>query len=611
MSATPESKCDDCVHKDECLTGTIQNNNNNSKSSDIEDAVPPTFHYSPVFQFGAHPKKVSYTQLPFDSAPLEVSTFAGRDMLVVKPETLSHIAYTAICEIQHFFRHEQLQFWRNILDDVEASPNDKFVALSLLKNAVIASQRVLPSCQDTGTAIVFGKKGEQVVSFCDEEEAFSKGIWKAYQTHNYRYSQMAPVDMFKEVNTKNNLPAQVDIMSTQGDEYKLMFVAKGGGSANKSFLYQKTKAVLNPKSLVEFLTEKMSDFGTAACPPYHIAVVIGGQSAEQTLKTVKLASCRFLDDLPRSGDAQTGHAFRDVEWEEEVLKISRGCGIGAQFGGKYFAHQIRVIRLPRHGASCPIGLGVSCSADRQILAKVTRDGVFMEDLCHSPQEYMPPAEIQTTILSSGAVVNIDLNMGMDRLRQTLSDYPIKTRLSLTGSIVVARDIAHAKINEALTTHGAPLPTYFKDYVVYYAGPAKTPKGYASGSFGPTTAGRMDSYVAPFMAAGGSFVTLAKGNRSAVVTEACRRYKGFYLGSIGGPAAILGKEHITNVECLDYPELGMEAVWKIDIVNFPAFIIVDDKGNDFFAQTKSSTAAAAAAEQQAAVSPENVPSSTSS
>eukprot|EP00759_Apiculatamorpha_spiralis_P032025 PhF_6_TR33659/c0_g1_i1/m.49251/K01676/E4.2.1.2A, fumA, fumB; fumarate hydratase, class I len=576
----------------------------NPSSADIEDTTAASttpFNYTPLFP-SVHPTVTNWTKLTHYENPITIVPFPSpqgtRDLIVVRPEILSRLAHDAMVQIQHYYRREHLQFLRNIVDDVESSPNDRFVATSLLQNAVIASKQVLPSCQDTGTAIVFGKKGEGVLTGCNDEEEFSRGIWKAYTQHNFRYSQMAPLDMFKEVNTKTNLPAQVDLAACPGGEYKMLFMAKGGGSANKSFLFQKTKAVLTPKALVEFLEDKLEELGTSACPPYHIAIVIGGLSAELCLKTVKLASCRFYDDIPRKGDDK-GTAFRDLEWEEEVLKITRRCGIGAQFGGKYFAHQVRVIRLPRHGASCPIGIGVSCSADRQILAKINKDGVFMEELEHNPQQFLPEGTTASSTMHSsdpttggagqpGAnggltgqnVVDIDLSMGMDRLRQVLSDYPIKTRLALTGTLIVARDIAHAKIAEMLAA-GTPLPQYMKDHVVYYAGPAKTPKGMASGSFGPTTAGRMDVYLSQFMGAGGSYVTLAKGNRSNEVTEACKKYKGFYLGSIGGPAALLAHENILKQEVIDFPELGMEAVYRIEVKKFPAFIVVDDKGNDFF------------------------------
>jgi fumarate hydratase class I len=467
---------------------------------------------------------------------------------------------------------------RAILDDPEASDNDKFVAFDLLKNANIAAGRVLPMCQDTGTSIVMGKKGERVWTGGGDAAALAAGIRKTFTETNLRYSQVAPLSMYEEVNTGDNLPAQIDLFADEGDEYHFLFIAKGGGSANKTFLFQQTKALLNPKSLAKFVDEKIRTLGTAACPPYHLAIVIGGTSAELTLKTVKLASCRYLDTLPTAGN-KFGQAFRDTGFEAEVLKLSRETGIGAQFGGKYFCHDVRVIRLPRHGASLPIGIGVSCSADRQILGKITAEGVFLEELETNPAKYL--SEIDETKLG-GPVVRLDLARPMAEIRRTLSQFPIKTRLSLTGTLVVARDIAHAKLQERLD-RGEDLPQYVRDHPIYYAGPAKTPKGFASGSFGPTTAGRMDSYVDRFMAAGGSFVTLAKGNRSAEVREACRKHGGFYLGSIGGPAARLAQDCIKKVEVLEYPELGMEAIWRIEVEDFPAFIVVDDKGNDFFAK----------------------------
>jgi fumarate hydratase, class I len=545
-------------------------------SDDIEDASVPTFHYSPMFQCGSGSSTTEYVKLEGSEAYVKTLPVGDRVVLEVVPQALTDLAHAAMVEIQHFFRKEHLLGWTKILEDPEASDNDKFVATTLLKNACIAAGKVLPTCQDTGTAIVLGKRGELVWTGGNDEEALSRGIWNAYVHHNLRYSQCAALDMFKEVNTKSNLPAQFDLLATSGSEYKFMFVAKGGGSANKSMLFQQTKALLNPKSLRQFIEEKLKTLGTSACPPYHIALVIGGTSAEATLKTVKLASCRYYDDLPTTGD-ETGRAFRDLEWEGIVMDVARKCGIGAQFGGKYFAHQARVIRLPRHGASCPVGLGVSCSADRQILGKITSEGVFIEKLEHDPAAYLPqtlPSEL------GGAVVSVDLNRPMAEILKQLSQFPVKTRLSLTGPLIVARDIAHAKLMERLES-GSPLPDYIKERIVYYAGPAKTPEGYASGSFGPTTAGRMDSYLDPFMAAGGSFVSLAKGNRSKAVTTACKKYGGFYLGSIGGPAAILAQDSIKKVEVLEFPELGMEAVWAIDVVDFPAFIIVDDKGNDFF------------------------------
>ncbi len=503
--------------------------------------------------------------------------FDGREILKVDSRALTLLADQALRDTSHLLRPGHLGQLRKIIDDPESSENDRFVALELLKNANIASGGILPMCQDTGTAIVMGKKGQDVVTDGTDEGALSEGILKAYAECNLRYSQVAPLDMFNEANTGNNLPAQIDLYSTPGNAYKFMFMAKGGGSANKTYLYQETKTLLNPERLRAFLDEKIRTLGTAACPPYHLAIVIGGTSAELTLKTVKLASARYLDALPTSGN-KFGQAFRDIEMEAEVHRMTQDMGIGAQFGGKYFCHDVRVIRLPRHGASCPVGIGVSCSADRQILAKITRDGVFLEELETNPARYLPDVTGQEL---SDEVVKVDLNQPMDQIRATLSGYPVKTRLSLSGPLIVARDIAHAKLKERLDA-GEGLPQYFKDLGVYYAGPAKTPEGYASGSFGPTTAGRMDSYVDQFQAAGGSMFMLAKGNRSLQVTEACKKHGGFYLGSIGGPAAALALDCIKKVECIEYPELGMEAIWRIEVENFPAFIIVDDKGNDFFA-----------------------------
>ncbi|WP_426751531.1 fumarate hydratase [Myxococcus sp. Y35] len=517
-----------------------------------------------------------------------VSTFeaGGRTFLQVAPEALTLLTREAMRDIAHLLRPGHLQQLANILEDPEASSNDRFVALELLKNANIAAGGVLPSCQDTGTAIVMGKKGQYVITGGNDEEAISRGVFDTYQTSNLRYSQMAPLDMYKEVNTGNNLPAQIELYATDGDAYKFLFMAKGGGSANKSYLFQETKALLNPQSLLSFVDAKIRSLGTAACPPYHLAIVIGGTSAEYALKTAKYASARYLDSLPTEGN-KLGRGFRDVGLEQEILKLTQRTGIGAQFGGKYFCHDVRVIRLPRHGASCPVAIAVSCSADRQILGKITKDGIFLEQLETDPAKYLPET---TDSQLGGEVVKIDLNRPMSEIRAELSRYPIKTRLSLTGPLVVARDIAHAKIKERLDA-GHGMPQYLKDYMVYYAGPAKTPEGYASGSFGPTTAGRMDAYVDQFQAAGGSFVMLAKGNRSPAVTEACKKHGGFYLGSIGGPAARLAKDCITKVEVLEYPELGMEAVWKIEVVDFPAFIVVDDKGNDFFANINKPSAAA--------------------
>ena len=508
-------------------------------------------------------------------APLKVN---GHEILEVDPAALTMLADQAMRDCQHLLRPGHLAQLRRIIDDPEASGNDRFVAFELLKNATISAAGVLPMCQDTGTAIIMGKKGENVWTGGGDEAALSEGILKAYTETNLRYSQVAPLDMYNEMNTGTNLPAQIDIYATAGNAYKFMFMAKGGGSANKTFLYQETKALLNPTRLRSFLDEKIRTLGTAACPPYHLAIVIGGTSAELTLKTVKLASARYLDGLPTSGNKH-GQAFRDVEMEAEVHRMTQQMGIGAQFGGKYFCHDVRVIRLPRHGASCPVGIGVSCSADRQVLGKITRDGVFLEQLEREPGKYLP--EVGPESLSA-EVVHIDLNRPMAETRATLSRYPIKTRVSLTGPLIVARDIAHAKLKERLDA-GQGLPQYFKDLAVYYAGPAKTPDGYASGSFGPTTAGRMDAYVNDFQAAGGSLVMLAKGNRSPQVTAACKAHGGFYLGSIGGPAARLAQDCIRKVECIEYPELGMEAIWRIEVEDFPAFIVVDDKGNDFFAE----------------------------
>jgi fumarate hydratase class I len=503
---------------------------------------------------------------------------AGRTFLQVEPEALTLLAREAFRDIAHLLRPAHLQQLAKILEDPEASANDRFVALDLLKNANIAAGGVLPMCQDTGTAIVMGKRGELVLTGGDDERSLALGIQQTYDTSNLRFSQMAPLTMWDEKNTGTNLPAQIELYAAPGDAYKLLFMAKGGGSANKSYLYQETKAVLNRSSMLRFLDEKLRTLGTAACPPYHLAVVIGGTSAELALKTAKYASAHYLDSLPTTG-SELGHGFRDLELEQDILALTQGFGIGAQFGGKYFCHDVRVVRLPRHGASCPVAVAVSCSADRQALGKITREGVFLEQLEQDPAKYLP--EVTHDELDDGAdVVRIDLNRPMSEIRAELSRYPVKTRLSLTGPMVVARDIAHAKIKERLDA-GEPMPEYLRDMCVYYAGPAKTPEGYASGSFGPTTAGRMDSYVAEFQDKGGSFVMLAKGNRSKQVTDACARHGGFYLGSIGGPAARLAQDCIRKVEVLEYPELGMEAVWKIEVEDFPAFIVVDDKGNDFF------------------------------
>jgi fumarate hydratase, class I len=508
----------------------------------------------------------------------------GRRFLRVEPEVLTELTRVAIHDISHMLRPAHLRQLRRILDDPEASPNDRFVALDLLKNAGIAAAGVLPMCQDTGTAIVMGKRGRHVLTDGHDEEHIARGVYQAFTELNLRYSQLAPLDMWAEKNTGSTLPAQIELYAAGGapdadNAYKFLFMAKGGGSANKSFLYQETKAVLNPRRMMSFLEEKIRSLGTAACPPYHLAIVVGGTSAEYALKTAKYASAHYLDALPTTGSA-SGHGFRDVEMERQVFELTQQLGIGAQFGGKYFCHDVRVVRLPRHGASCPVAIAVSCSADRQALAKITPKGVYLERLETDPAQYLPDT---TEDDLGGDVVAIDLNRPMDDIRAELGRHPVKTRLSLSGPLVVARDIAHAKIKERLDA-GEPMPGYLRDHAVYYAGPAKTPEGYASGSFGPTTAGRMDSYVEQFQAAGGSYVMLAKGNRSKPVTEACRQHGGFYLGSIGGPAARLAQDCIKHVEVLEYAELGMEAVWKIEVEDFPAFIVVDDKGNDFFADT---------------------------
>jgi fumarate hydratase class I len=540
--------------------------------------MAPQFSYSDLLPIGED--KTKYRNI--GKAGVSVIKLGDREFLQVAPEALTLLTETAIHDISHYLRAEHLQQLANILKDPEASPNDRFVALDLLKNANISAGGVLPMCQDTGTALVMGKKGQYVLTTAKDEVAISQGIYDAYTKLNLRYSQMAPVTTWDEKNTGNNLPAQIEIFADSDHqyEYNFMFIAKGGGSANKSFLYQETKAVLNPKSFMTWLDEKLRSIGTAACPPYHLAIVIGGTSAEHTVKTAKLASTKYLDSLPTSGDAATGHGFRDIELEKGVLELTRTLGIGAQFGGKYFCHDVRVVRLPRHGASLPIAIAVSCSADRQAKAKITKDGIFLEELERDPAHFLPDT---TDEHLDDNVVKIDLNQPMDAVRAELSKHPVKTRVSLTGTIVVARDLAHARIKEDLDA-GKGLPQYMKDYAVYYAGPAKTPTGFASGSFGPTTAGRMDSYVEQFQAAGGSFVMLAKGNRSKAVTDACKSHGGFYLGSIGGPAARLAQDCIKKVEVLDFEDLGMEAVWKIDVVDFPAFVVVDDKGNDFFAET---------------------------
>jgi fumarate hydratase class I len=535
------------------------------------------FEYQDMLPLG--PDTTPYRLLTTDG----VSTIeaAGRTFVEVEADALTALTSEAMRDIAHFLRPAHLQQLRNILDDPEASANDRFVALDLLKNACIAAGGVLPMCQDTGTAIVMGKKGQYVLTTGNDEVAISRGVHDTYLSSHLRYSQMAPLTVWDEKNTGNNLPAQIELYATTGDSYKFLFMAKGGGSANKSYLFQETKAVLNPTSLMRFLDDKLRTLGTAACPPYHLAIVIGGTSAEYTLKVAKYASARYLDTLPPSGN-ELGRGFRDVELEQEILKLTAQFGIGAQFGGKYFCHDVRVIRLPRHGASCPVGIAVSCSADRQSLGKITADGVFLEELERDPAKYLPET---TDDHLSADVVRIDLNRPMDEIRAALSKLPVKTRVMLSGPMVVARDIAHAKIKERLDA-GESMPAYLRDHCVYYAGPAKTPDGYASGSFGPTTAGRMDSYVEQFQAAGGSHVMLAKGNRSRQVAEACKAHGGFYLGSIGGPAARLAKDCITKVEVLEYPELGMEAVWRIEVVDFPAFVVVDDKGNDFFEQVST-------------------------
>ena len=540
------------------------------------------FHYQEIFEHGAD--TTTYRTLTSEHVstallrlPTSETGFEEREILIVRPEALTLLAREAMDDVAHLLRASHLRQLGLILDDPEASENDRFVALELLKNANVAAGRVLPGCQDTGTAIAIGYKGQQVFTIGHDAEALSRGIYEAYAQRHLRYSQMAPLDLYTEKNTGTNLPAQIELYADSGAAYRFLFIAKGGGSANKTFLYQETKALLNPKSLRSFVTEKIRTLGTSACPPYHLALVIGGTSAEFTLKTVKLASCHYLDDLPTSGN-HLGRAFRDLEFEKELFRLCAETGIGAQFGGKYFAHDVRVIRLPRHGASCPVGLGVSCSADRQILGKITKDGVFLEQLETNPAQYLP--DVTERDLDQ-KVVTIDLNRPMADVLSELREHPVATRLSLTGPLVVARDIAHARLKEHLDA-GQDLPAYFKNHVVYYAGPAKKPEGYASGSFGPTTAGRMDSYVDQFQAAGGSLVMLAKGNRSPQVREACRKYGGFYLGSIGGPAARLAEHSIKNVEVLEFEDLGMEAVWKIEVEDFPAFIVINHEGRDFYA-----------------------------
>ncbi len=540
----------------------------------------PEFRYSDLLPL--QPSDTEYRLVTADG--VRVTEAAGRSFLEVEPEALRLLTQTAMHDIAHYLRPAHLAQLRRILDDPQASPNDRFVATDLLRNANIAAGGVLPMCQDTGTAIVMGKRGRHVLTDGRDAEHISRGVYDAYTTLNLRYSQLAPLTMWDERNTGTNLPAQVEIYAEDPygnpEAYSLLFMAKGGGSANKSFLYQETKAVLNPTSMLAFLDEKLRGLGTAACPPYHLAIVVGGTSAEHALKTAKLASAKYLDHLPTSG-SMDAHGFRDLDLELQVLELTRNFGIGAQFGGVYFCHDVRVVRLPRHGASCPVAIAVSCSADRQALATITAEGVWLERLETDPARFLP--EVTDDHLEDGEVVRIDLNQPMADIRAELRKHPVKTRLSLTGPLVVARDIAHAKIKERLDS-GEPMPGYLRDHPVYYAGPAKTPEGYASGSFGPTTAGRMDSYVEQFQAAGGSLVMLAKGNRSQQVTDACRAHGGFYLGSIGGPAARLAQDCIRSVDVLEYPELGMEAVWKIEVEDFPAFIVVDDKGNDFFAET---------------------------
>ena len=534
------------------------------------------FHYQEMFPLG--PDTTEYQLVTKDH--VKVENWNGHEMLVVEPEALTLLANVASHNCSFMLRREHNEMVAKILNDAEASENDKYVALTMLRNAEVAAKGVLPFCQDTGTSICAGYKGQQVWTGCDDEEKISEGVYKTYTENNLRYSQNAPLTMYDEVNTGCNLPAQIEIHACEGMEYNFLFVAKGGGSANKTYLYQETKAILNKKTLVPFLIEKMKTLGTAACPPYHIAFVIGGTSAEANLAAVKKASVKYYDNLPTKGN-EYGHAFRDVELEKELLEAAHNLGLGAQFGGKYFAHDIRVIRMPRHGASCPVGMGVSCSADRNVKAKINKDGLWIEKLDEFPGELIPESMRNA---GEGEVVKIDLNRPMEEILKELDKYPVSTRLSLKGTIIVGRDIAHAKIKERLDA-GEPMPQYLKDHPIYYAGPAKKPEGMPSGSFGPTTAGRMDSYVDQFQAAGGSMVMIAKGNRSQQVTDACHKHGGFYLGSIGGPAAILAKNSIKSVECLEYPELGMEAIWKIEVEDFPAFILVDNKGNDFFKQLK--------------------------
>ncbi len=545
--------------------------------------MAPEFNYSDLLPIG--PDETEYRFLGKEG--VEVVEAAGRTFITVSAEAITKLTEEAIHDINHYLRPAHLRQLRNIIDDKDASANDRFVALDLLKNANISAGGILPMCQDTGTALVMGKRGQHVLTTERDEISISRGVFNAYTKLNLRYSQMAPVTVWEEKNTGSNLPAQIEISADtlHPDEYQLLFIAKGGGSANKTFLYQETKAILNPTSFMSWLEDKLVSLGTSACPPYHLAIVIGGTSAEHTVKTAKLASTKYLDSLPLQGDAKTGHAFRDIELEAQVLDLTTRIGIGAQFGGKYFCHDVRVLRLPRHGASLPIAIAVSCSADRQALVKITKEGIFIEKLERDPARFLPETTDQHL---DDDVVKINLDRPMKEVLAELSKYPVKTRLSLTGTLVVARDLAHAKL-KSLLDDGKPLPDYMLNNAVYYAGPAKTPEGFASGSFGPTTAGRMDSYVSQFQAAGGSMIMLAKGNRSSAVTNACKTYGGFYLGSIGGPAARLAQDCIKKVEVLDYEELGMEAIWKIEIADFPAFIVVDDKGNDFFAERQTTVA----------------------
>ena len=539
-------------------------------------AQAPEFKYAPMFQVGED--TTEYYHLT--SEHVSLGNFEGKEILKVTPEALTMLIERAFTDVNFMLRRSHNECVAKILKDPESSDNDKYVALTMLRNAEVSAKGVLPICQDTGTTIIHGEKGQRVWTDFSDEEAISRGVYYTYTKNALRYSQNAPLTLYKEVNTRCNLPAQIDIEATEGEEYRFLCVVKGGGSANKSYLFQKTKAILNPKALIPFLYEQIKGLGTAACPPYHIAVVIGGTSAEKTMLTVKLASTKFYDNLPTTGD-ETGRAFRDVELENKLLELANNIGLGAQFGGKYLAHDVRVIRLPRHGASCPIGIGVSCSADRNVKCKINREGLWVEKLDDNPAELIPE---EFRHMEEGETVKIDLNQPMEKIRAELSKHPVSTRVSLTGKIIVARDIAHAKLQERLDK-GEPLPQYIKDHPVLYAGPAKTPEGYACGSMGPTTANRMDPYADPFMAAGGSHVMIAKGNRTDVVTEACKKHGGFYLGTIGGVAADLSAESIRSIKCIEYPELGMEAVYEIDVVDFPAFILVDDKGNDFFKQLK--------------------------